>query len=145
MTSGSIQLQSKKDLYFGDVQYNEEKHNPICSLTLWYRELSCVFMHLSYIFGETVFHLDLEIELIYNILLILSHTSLPRKPWLPLWPITIIYPGLLSVPVLQDWYSCPYSVYQGHMIMITINGILTLHKGQDVNSISSLEKNTIDY
>lgn len=29
--------------------------------------------------------------------------------------------------------------------MITINVILTLHKGQDVKAISSLEKRTIDY
>lgn len=31
------------------------------------------------------------------------------------------------------------------MVMITIDVILTLHIGQDVNAISSLEKNTIDY
>ena len=34
MTIGSIQLQSEKDLFSGDVQHYE-KHNPISSLTLW--------------------------------------------------------------------------------------------------------------
>ena len=118
---------------------------------LWYRVLSYVLLHLPYIFAEIVFfldllfYLDLQTELIYNIFLILSRTSLPRKPYILLWPITIIYPSLFSVPVLYDWYPCPYTVYQGHMIMITINVVLTLHKGQDVKAISSLEKRTIDY
>lgn len=64
MTNGIIQLQSKKDLFFEDTQYKEEKHNLVSSLTLWYRVLSCVFVHLPYIFQETVFYLDLELELI---------------------------------------------------------------------------------
>lgn len=73
MISGSIQLPSEKDLLFGDVQYNEEKHNPISSLTLWYRVLSYVFVHLPYNLGEIVFYLDLDIELIYHILFSPTH------------------------------------------------------------------------
>lgn len=64
-----------------------------------FRVSLCIF-HIS--FGETVFHLDLEIELIYNILFILSHTSLPRKP----------NTSLTNHNYLSQFIKCPCTVRQ---------------------------------